>query len=111
MAGMESRPATWREVEALLKTGLAALHPAHRARYERMRVIPRRVPITSAPGEYVFVVAAHEGKVLYYADLEDGWELEPLNESGGITRLGHNKFELVHVMQQLFGSPDAPGAA
>ena len=104
------QPATRDEVETLLNKGVAALHPLHRAHFERMRVAPRRVPVTSVPGEYVYVVAEFEGKVLYYADVEDGWELAALNEAGGITERGCNQFELTHIMHQLFGSPDAPSA-
>lgn len=101
------QPATREEVEALLEEGLAALHPTHRSRFEQMRVAPRRVPVTSTPGEFVYVVAEYQGKVLYYDDVEDGWELEGLNEAGGITRRGRNQFELTHVMRQLFEPPNA----
>lgn len=75
-----------------------------------MRVMPRRVPVTSAPGEYVYVVAEYQGKVLYYAEVEDGWELEELNEAGGVTERRCNQFKLTHSCTNLFGSPDAPSA-
>jgi hypothetical protein len=101
------QPATREEVEALLSEELSALHPAHLARFEAMRVTPRRVAVTSAPGEYVYVVAEFQGKVLYFSDVEDGWELEALDDSGGITERGCNQFELKHIMHQLFGAPDA----
>jgi hypothetical protein len=72
-----------------------------------MRIPAHRVPVTSAPSEFVFVVAQYQGKVLYYSDVEDGWELEALNNNGGITERGCNQFRLSHIMCQLFGGPDA----
>ena len=101
------QPATREEVERLLSEELNGLHPIHLARFKAMRVTPRRVPVVSDPGEYVYVVAEYQGKVLYYSDVEDGWEIEALNDSGGIAQRGCNQFKLSHVMYQLFGDPDA----
>jgi len=105
------QPATSEEVERLLSEELKDLHPAHLARFKAMRVTPRRVPVGSDPGEYVYVVAEYQGKVLYYSDVEDGWEIEVPNDSGGISERGCNQFKLSHVMHQLFGDPDAPTSA
>jgi hypothetical protein len=101
------KPTTREEVESLLSQELEDLHPVHLALFEPMRVTPRRVPVTSDPGQYVYVVAEYQGKVLYWSDVEEGWELEALNDAGGITERGCSQFELSHVMYQLFGDPDA----
>ena len=105
---MESwRPTTLEEVERILADEMEELHPAHRSRFESIRVTPRKVPVTSLPGEHVYVVAEYEGKVLYWSDVEEGWELEALNSSGGITERGCSQFELTYIMHQVFGDPDA----
>ena len=100
------QPATITEVLKLLEEGLADLHPAHRAVFESIRINPRQVPIANTPGEYVYVVAEYKGKLLYYSDIEDGWELDAPNSAGGIDVRGCNQYKLSHVMHQTFGDPD-----
>ncbi|HEX2827225.1 MAG TPA: hypothetical protein VHP37_12830 [Burkholderiales bacterium] len=82
---------------------MKSLSVAERARFEPLRITPRQVPVTGSPSEYVYVVAEYQGKVLYWSDVEDGWELQSLNSTGGITERGSNQFELKHVIVQLFG--------
>lgn len=101
------RPTTLDEVESILADEMGSLHPADRSRFEPLRVTPRRVGVTSAPGEYVYVVAEYQGKVLYWSDIEEGWELEALDSSGGIAQRGCNQFELKHIVSQLFGRTNA----
>ena len=100
------QPATLKEVQRLLAEGVAELHPVHRQRFEAIRIAPRQVSVADSPGELIYVVAEHEGKLLYYSDIEDGWELETPNSSGGIDARGCNQFELTHIMYQTFGDPD-----
>ena len=104
---------TWRaaerdEVAGLLEGEMAALHPRHRSMFEAMRVPLRQVPISNVSGEHVFVVAEYQGKILYFSDIEDGWELVEPDDQGGIAVRGCNQFELGHIMGQVFGDPDAP---
>ena len=51
-------------------------------------------------------MAKHEGKFLYWSDIEDGWELEALQAGGALEDRGCNQFELQHIMYKLFGDPD-----
>ena len=104
---------TWRaagrdEVEGLLEAEVAVLHPKHRSMFDAMRVPLRQVPVSSAGGEHVFVVAEHQDKILYFSDVEDGWEITEPDEHGGIAERGGNQFQLGHIMWQVFGDPDAP---
>ena len=99
--------ATLQEVEVLLDRSYEALHPLHRKLFDRMRVRSRLVPVDAHPGETVVVVAEHEGKILYYSDIEDGWELDDSSASGGVDDRGANQFELGHIMWQLFGDPES----
>lgn len=100
------RPATPRQVEVLLEKALGELHSEHRARFERLRIPLRTVAVSAPPGGRVVVVAEHEGKILYWSDIEEGWELEYPNEDGAIQIRGSGQFELSHLMYQLFGDPE-----
>jgi hypothetical protein len=71
-----------------------------------MQVPPRAVRIAAYPAETVFVVAEHEGHMLYWSDVDEGWELESPDEHGGISERGANQYELSHIMWQLFGDPE-----
>ncbi len=104
---------TWRaagrdEVEGLLEAEVAVLHPRHRSLFDVMRVPLRQVPVSGADGEHVFVVAEHQGKILYFSDVEDGCEITEPDEHGGIAERGCNQLQLGHIMWQVFGDPDAP---
>lgn len=76
--------------------------------FDAMRVPLRQVPVSGANGEHVFVVAEHQGKILYFSDVEDGWEIVEPDEHCGIAERGCNQFQLGNLMWQVFGDPDAP---
>lgn len=99
-------PASKAEVESLLEKAIAGLMASHRTRFEAIKVAPRPVPVLDSPGEYVYVVAEHEGKMIYYSDVEDGWELIEPNEAGGIDFRGCGQFELSYIAWQLFGEAE-----
>ncbi|KRD46211.1 hypothetical protein ASE52_16115 [Acidovorax sp. Root275] len=99
--------ATLEEVEQLLADGLAAVHPLHRQKFDAIRITPRSVPVADTPGEFVYVVAEYQEQLLYYSDIEDGWELGVPNLRGGISSRGCNQLELSHVMHLIFGDPDS----
>ncbi len=85
-------------VAALLSDAVATLHPAYRQRFEAMRVPLRKIPIDANPGETVVVVAEHEGRLLYWSDVEDGWEMDTPTASGGIHERGTSQFTLRQLM-------------
>jgi hypothetical protein len=100
------RPATFEEVEALLVDSEQGLHPAHKVQFQKMKTPFRKVPVASHPGETVIAVAKYEDKVIYWSDVEEGWELDSLTENGGIWERGSNQYELSHIMCQIFGDPE-----
>lgn len=100
-------PATKEEVEHLLAEAMALLEPTHRQRFEATLVRLRPVPVLDSPGETVFVVAEHEGRIIYWSDIEEGWECESPNANGGIDSRDCSQFELSHITHQIFGSHDA----
>ncbi len=101
------RPATIAEVTELFEDSLRRLHPEHRAAIESARVAPRELPVADSPGEYVVAVAAFGDMLLYWSDVEEGWELERPDHEGGIGSRGCNQFELTHLMYQMLGDPNA----
>lgn len=98
--------ATPEGVEALLAAACEGMHPVHRGCFDALRVPLRIVPVVAHPGESVVVVAEHEGKLLYWSDIEAGWELQFPTSEGGIEDRGRNQFALSHLMWQLFGDPE-----
>jgi hypothetical protein len=100
------RSATIPEVIDLLEDGLGSLHSAHRMALERARITPRKLPVADSPGEFVVAVAAFGDKLLYWSDVEEGWELERPDNQGGIVSRGCNQFELGDVMYQTL-APNA----
>ena len=51
--------------------------------------------------ENVFVVAEFGEAVMYYEDVEEGFELATLDEHGAIPSQGCNQFDLQHVLNRL----------
>lgn len=100
------RPATFDEVQSILREACQQVHPRHRELFEQLRIQPRQIPVLRFPGDAVWAVAEYEGRFLYWSDIEDGWELEALQPDGGIQDRGCDQFELHHIMYQLFGNPD-----
>ncbi len=100
------RPATQREVEQLLEEAFDDLYPQHQIQFNAMRVPIRPISVADTPGEFVFIVAEHNHAVLYWSDIEAGWEIERLNATGGINTRGSSQFELHHIMHQLLGDPE-----
>ncbi|MCC6491347.1 MAG: hypothetical protein IT364_27905 [Candidatus Hydrogenedentes bacterium] len=91
------------EVMVILESEAADLVPGHRTALEAMRVKPYEVPVESNPGETVVVVAEYRGEVLYWSDIAEGWEFEPLSPRAGIAQRGSNQYLLAHIMCQVFG--------
>jgi hypothetical protein len=99
------QPASKNEVEELLRQEIARLHPLHRERFQSMRVPLRQAPIADSAGESAFIVAELEGQVIYYEDVEEGFELIALNGRGEIPSRGYSQDPLSAVMYRLCGDP------
>jgi hypothetical protein len=101
-------PASREYVERLLATQLIGLSPAQRARWHQIAVPLRPVPIANEPGESVFVAAEFRGQVIYFEDVEEGWNAAPIDLAGGIASRGSEQDELAHTMFRLFGVDGPP---
>jgi hypothetical protein len=102
---MNWQPASLDWVTSHLKAELLTLDPISRARLEAHLVTPRLVPVESHAGDNVVVVGEIDGKVLYWSDIEDGWELDQLTPSLGIAGRGSNQYTLSHIARHVFGGP------
>lgn len=95
-------PITAQELTALLSKQLEACPSSSRAFFELYRVEPYKVPIHRLGNiEQVYVVAQLPSGVIYYEDVEGGFEFDAIASDGAIPKQGCNQFELKHVLSQL----------
>ena len=102
---MNWQPASLDWVTSHLKAELLTLDPISRARLEAYLVNPRLVPVESHAGDSVVVVGEIDGKVLYWSDIEVGWELDQLTPRFGIAERGSTQYTLSHTARHVFGNP------
>jgi hypothetical protein len=93
------------EVLELLHDEMGTLPRAHRSALQRALILARKVPVADSPSEHVVAVASFGDKLLYWSDLEGGWELETLDERGRISTRGGNQFDLGQALWQELGAP------
>ena len=91
-------PATRDQVTHFLAEEAASLDVEDRAKLESLLVPPYQIPVADYPGEFVWVVGKYKGRVLYWSDVEEGWELDPVNEFGGIDSRGTSQFPLSYII-------------
>lgn len=90
------------ELDALVEDELRRCSPEQALFFARYRVPFFEVPIHRlAEVEKVFVVAQLPTGVVYYEDVENGFEFSGLAPDGSIETPGFNQFELRHVLSQL----------
>ena len=99
---MSWQAATEEEVRELLARGLETLSPSHRHQFERIRTPLWPIKVDDSLGEVVYVVAEVDGMVIYWSDVEEGWEAERPTSGGAIRTRGCSQFELRHIAHQLF---------
>jgi hypothetical protein len=95
--------ATVDEVLGYLEVSSAKLDAALSELLERSRIQPRKIDVEDSPGEFVVAIAEFGGCVLYWSDIEEGWELSELGEGCSIRTRGCNQFELQHVLYKISG--------
>jgi len=54
--------------------------------------------------EHVFVIAKYKNMVMFYEDVEEGFEMTIPDKDGVISSYYSNQFELKHVINQLISS-------
>jgi len=90
------------EMQALIEKQLAECDAEGRALFQRIRLTPRKVIFDRGRfQENVFVVAQVDGKVLFFDDIEDGFEVGTPDADGVLRGVGLGQFELRHALAQL----------
>ena len=96
------KPISQSELEALLDRELSNCTVEQQNIFSQYRVTPYKVPIHRLRNlEEVFVVAELPTGIVYYEDIEEGFEFDHLEADGAIPKQGCNQYELRHVLSQL----------
>lgn len=96
------KPITEIELLALLERELSNCTIEQQNVFSTYRVEPYKVPIHRLGKlEDVFVVAELPIGVVYYEDIEEGFEFDSLGPDSAIPKQGCNQYELRHVLSQL----------
>ncbi len=96
----EWNPASKLKVQRILNTDIEGLSPEHKEAFEGVRIPLRKIPVVDTC-ETVFAVADLGEGIVYYDDIEDGWEVGQLDESGNLQQRGASQFELFHILNRL----------
>jgi len=93
-------PLTW--LEALISDEVKRLTPEKREVFEHHRVPIRRVSIErSSALEPVFVVLEAFGRVVFWDDVEEGFEWATLDDEGALCDYACGQYELSHILWQI----------
>jgi hypothetical protein len=96
------KPIDLSDLERLVDKELSSCNPDQRLFFRRHRVAFYHVPINRMGKiESVYVVAHFGNDVLYYEDIEEGFELGRLDAEGRILSQGCNQYELRQVLQRI----------
>lgn len=96
------RPATREEVQAIVAVHQLALGNEQRELFDQIRIEPRACQIErSGQLEAVFVVARVGEAVVFWEDVEEGFELTAPDADGVLRDYGASQFELRHVLSQV----------
>lgn len=95
-------PITYNELKALVAKELRTCSAEQKEYFVQIATDIRAVPIVrGGVNESVFVVAQDRGIVVYYEDVEEGFNLSPLAADGSIASPGYEQWKLRHALLQL----------
>ena len=93
------QPITVPELEAIVAEQLGACSPEQRAAFATYRVPFYSVPLSRfGTIESALVVAQLPSGLLYFEDVEEGFEVGTLGPDGVLPDQGCNQLELAHVL-------------
>jgi hypothetical protein len=95
-------PITLPSLEALVSAQVAECSRDLAERFKRWRV-PLRAALVYRQGkpESVFVVAQRGRKVVYYEDVEEGFNVSDLSADGSISTPGFEQWDIAEAAEQL----------
>lgn len=95
------KPATIEEVGEIVQEELASCDPEQVDVFDRYRVQPYAAPITRYGNqETVIVVAQRDDEVIYWEDIERGFNVSPVGEDGSILEHWCNQDELGYALNR-----------
>ena len=95
-------PATSEDVALLIERDLLECPEDLGALFDLIRTPLHQVPIARFGNvEYVFVVAERNGVVVYYEDVEEGFNLSELAADGCIATPRYEEWQLHHALRHL----------
>ncbi len=98
------QPVAAEELSQILERELAKCEPAQREAFGRYRIAPRATPIVRyGNAEFVFAVAERGDEVLYYEDVEEGFNISRRDSRGTIANPGFEQWELRHALHHWLG--------
>lgn len=104
------QPATVDEVNEIVASDLKACDSEQLAAFKRFRVEPFVAPIMRyGKMESVVVVARNGDQVIYYEDVEDGFNVSPISSDGQVLEHGCNQDELRFALNAWIDGRGLPG--
>ena len=95
------QPITEQELQELVLDQLTRCTPGQQRAFLNHRVPTYKVPIHRIGGvEQVFVVAQLPNGLVYFEDVEDGFDVGSLGSDGALSAASSNQRELCHVLAQ-----------
>jgi hypothetical protein len=101
------RPIGRGEFDSLVAEQEAALDRGQKAMLDACRIEPWQAVIRrseQAGDERVWVIAERQGQVLYFDDVEWGWNFSEVDEAGRILRPGGRQCELSGILESEEGT-------
>ncbi len=96
------QPISTEELDAVLAAQIGDCSPAQQELFERCKITPYLAPINRlGNAEAVFVVARAGDLVLYYEDVEEGFNISTLSPDGSIATPGYEQWELGRALGHL----------
>lgn len=92
-------PTTQTELESLIKAELEACSKEQKEIFVLYRVPLRKAQIVRCgKPEFIFIVAQRGDEVMYYEDVEEGFNISPLAGDGSIKEHWCNQDDLQHAL-------------
>lgn len=99
---MNWMPITKAELEREIEAQFRELNPEEQAFFRQVQVPMEKFSIERwGVLEKVFVVAKFQNMVVFYEDVEEGFEITVPNQAGVISDYSSSQFRLRHVVNQI----------
>lgn len=111
---LRSRAAEWQpisreELDGLVRHSMKRMYRDEKKLWQEIRMEPEkwREPVF-APQDAFWAVATHEGRVIWYNDIEEGFNVSPFTERGAIEEYGTEQLDLCDAVKKLLEKEDPP---